>query len=63
MLRADRGNAPQVTGVDFVYHVAGRRPGDPAVLVGSSAKAAEVLGYQPEIPRIDDIVASAWRAR
>ena len=51
-----------VTGVDFGYHVAGRRPGDPAVLVGSAKKAIEVLGYQPEIPRVEDIVATAWRA-
>jgi UDP-glucose 4-epimerase len=45
--------ARAVTGVDLVYHVAGRRPGDPAVLVG---------GYRPEIHRIEDIIASAWRA-
>ena len=55
--------ARAVTGVDLVYHVAGRRPGDPPVLVGSSARAAEVLGYRPEIPHIEDIVGTAWRAR
>lgn len=54
--------ARAVTGVDFVYKVAGRRAGDPPVLVGSCAKAAEVLGWKPAIPRIEDIVATAWRA-
>ncbi len=54
--------ARHVTGVDFVYHVAGRRPGDPPVLVGSSARAAEVLGWRPALPRIEEIVASAWQA-
>jgi UDP-glucose-4-epimerase GalE len=55
--------AREVTGVDLVHAVARRRPGDPPVLVGSSAKAASVLGYKPSIPRIADIVGSAWRAR
>jgi UDP-glucose 4-epimerase len=54
--------ARAVTGVDIVYHVAGRRPGDPAVLVGSNQKASAVLGYRPEVHRIEEIVASAWRA-
>ena len=54
--------ARAVTGVDLGYQVAGRRPGDPPFLVGSAKKAREVLGYQPEIPRIEDIVATAWRA-
>jgi UDP-glucose-4-epimerase GalE len=54
--------ARAVTGVDFVYRVAGRRPGDPPVLVGSAAKAAEVLGWRPEIPHIAEIVETAWRA-
>jgi UDP-glucose 4-epimerase len=47
--------------VDFVHRVAPRRVGDPAVLVGSSEKAAGALGYQPAIWDIRDIVASAWR--
>ena len=51
-----------VTGVDFEYKVAGRRAGDPPVLVGSCSKAADVLGWKPATPRIEDIVATAWRA-
>jgi UDP-glucose 4-epimerase len=38
-----------------------RRPGDPAELVASSAKAKEVLGWQPRYDTIDKIVETAWR--
>ncbi len=55
--------ARAVTGVEMVHRVARRRQGDPPVLVGSCARATAVLGYQPAIPRLEDIVASAWRAR
>ncbi len=55
--------AREATGVDLVHRVSRRRQGDPPVLVGSSAKASAVLGYRPAIPRIEDIVGSAWRAR
>jgi UDP-glucose-4-epimerase GalE len=54
--------AREVTGADFTHRVSGRRPGDPPVLVGSSSRATEVLGWRPEIPRITDIVATAWHA-
>ncbi|MDH2393298.1 UDP-glucose 4-epimerase GalE [Streptomyces sp. HNM0663] len=39
---------------------AGRRPGDPAVLVASARRAHEVLGWQPSRPGLDGIVADAW---
>jgi UDP-glucose-4-epimerase GalE len=54
--------ARAVTGVDFGYRVAGRRAGDPPVLVGSCGKAAEILGWRPATPKIEDIVRTAWRA-
>lgn len=54
--------ARKVTGIDFGFRLAARRPGDPPVLVGSAAKAARVLGYKPEVPHIEDIVRSAWAA-
>ncbi len=38
-----------------------RRPGDPAVLIASSQKAAEVLGWQPRYVKMEDIIASAWK--
>ena len=37
-----------------------RRPGDPAVLVASSGKIRQELGWQPRHPDLRDIVQSAW---
>jgi UDP-glucose 4-epimerase len=37
-----------------------RRPGDPAVLVASSEKIIEELGWSPRFTQVDDIIASAW---
>ena len=51
----------RVTGVPIDYHVAARREGDPSALVGSSALAREVLGWQPQYPSLDDIIETAWR--
>ena len=38
-----------------------RRPGDPPRLVASPGKALKELGWRPTAPRLEDIVASAWR--
>lgn len=51
----------RVTGVDIAYRVGQRRAGDPAWLVGSARKAGESLGWRPQMPDIDVIVATAWR--
>ncbi len=40
---------------------AARRPGDPARLVASSARAREVLGWRPALADLHTIIASAWR--
>lgn len=53
--------AREVTGRDIPVQDAPRRPGDPAVLVASSRRAREVLGWQPQFPDLRDIIASAWR--
>ncbi len=37
-----------------------RREGDPAALIASSARAISELGWRPESPNLDDIVADAW---
>jgi UDP-glucose 4-epimerase len=37
-----------------------RRPGDPPKLVASAAKAIRELGWKPQYPKLDDIVATAW---
>ena len=50
----------QVTGKEFPVIYDRRRPGDPAVLVGSSRKAGEILGWEPRYPRIETIVEHAW---
>lgn len=49
-----------VTGIDFNVVMADRRPGDPAVLVGSSDKAKRVLGWEPRYADIVTIVEHAW---
>ena len=38
-----------------------RRPGDCAALVSGSARAAEILGWQPEHSTLDQMITSAWR--
>jgi len=37
-----------------------RRPGDPARLISDSARSASELGWMPSLPRLDDIVSTAW---
>ncbi len=50
----------RVTGRDIPVVDSPRRPGDPAVLVASSAKAIDELGWSPELTDLDTIVADAW---
>lgn len=50
-----------VTGHPIPAVVAPRRPGDPAVLVASSAAATAALGWHPEKTDLPTIVADAWR--
>ncbi len=38
-----------------------RRPGDPAILVGSSDKARSGLGWQPQYADLDKILTHAWQ--
>ena len=52
--------AKRVTGKDIPVVLADRRPGDPAILVGSSEKAKRVLGWEPVYGDIDTIVRHAW---
>jgi UDP-glucose 4-epimerase len=53
-------SARRVTGRPIEVEELPRRPGDPAVLVASSAKITEELGWIPDYPALDDILASAW---
>jgi UDP-glucose-4-epimerase GalE len=52
--------AIKVTGCEIPYKVVARRPGDPAVLVASNRKAADLLGWRPKYPDLSDIIATAW---
>jgi UDP-glucose 4-epimerase len=52
--------AREVTGHAIPAVVGPRRPGDPAVLVASSAKIRRELGWQPRFPLLKEIVESAW---
>ncbi len=52
----------RVTGIDFEPEVGDRRPGDPARIVASGTAAAADLGWEMR-HTLDDMVASAWKAR
>ena len=52
--------AREVTGRPIPYEVGPRRAGDPAVLIASSEKIRQELGWTPRYPTIEQIVASAW---
>jgi len=51
----------KVTGKNFAVNEQGRRAGDPAILLASSAKIKKELKWEPKMSKIEDIVATAWR--
>jgi UDP-glucose 4-epimerase len=53
-------SARRVTGHPIPAEVHPRRAGDPAVLVASSEKAMQELGWKPKYTQLDDIVRTAW---
>lgn len=53
--------AERVTGRKVPHRVVGRRPGDPAVLVGSPQRIMRELDWRPRYADIEAIVATAWR--
>ena len=50
----------RVTGTPPPVERAPRRPGDPAILVASSARAAKRIGFRPAFRRLEEIVRTAW---
>lgn len=50
----------KVTGVNIKAEVAPRRAGDPAVLIASSEKAIEELGWKPKYDSLETIIETAW---
>jgi UDP-glucose 4-epimerase len=55
--------AEAVLGAPIAYDVGPRRAGDPPVLVASSQRAEEVLGWAPRRPALEEMVGSAWAWR
>jgi UDP-glucose 4-epimerase len=53
--------AEEVTGITIPVQECDRRPGDSPVLIGTSEKAKNLLGWKPCYPDIKDIVAHAWQ--
>ncbi len=53
--------AREITGHPIPAQVTARRPGDPAVLIASSDKIRQELGWQPQYSNLRDIIGSAWR--
>ncbi len=53
--------ARAVTGREIPTVEAARRVGDPPVLVASSERIRRELGWVPEKPALEDMVADAWR--
>lgn len=52
-----------VTGVNIRTEIAPRRSGDPAVLIASSEKIKNELGWVPLYTDIRDIISTAWEFR
>lgn len=52
--------AREVTGHAIPAEVKGRRAGDPAILIASSEKAKNTLGWEPEFYSLEKIIADAW---
>ncbi|MBR3458420.1 MAG: UDP-glucose 4-epimerase GalE [Selenomonadaceae bacterium] len=52
--------ASKVTGKHLDVVICERRPGDPAVLVGSSDKAKCLLGWAPRYTDVETMIAHSW---
>jgi len=50
----------KVTGEKIEAEIAPRRQGDPAVLVASSQKAQDELGWKPKYNSLENIIGTAW---
>jgi UDP-glucose 4-epimerase len=55
--------AEGAVGAPIPFRVGPRRPGDPPILVARSTRAAEVLGWRPARPTLEEMVGSAWAWR
>ncbi len=53
--------ARKVTGHPIPAETKARRAGDPAVLIASSQKAKNILGWQPQHASLERIIEDAWK--
>ncbi len=53
--------AQKVTGINIPVKEGPRRPGDPAILVASSNRIKDELGWKPSYPQLEKIIETAWR--
>lgn len=53
--------ARKVTGKEINIVMADRRAGDPSRLVGDARKARELLGWDPQLTSLEQIISSHWR--
>jgi UDP-glucose 4-epimerase len=51
----------EVTGIDFPVKVAGRRAGDPPVLVAEASRIRKDLGWSPKYDNLAYIIGTAWK--
>lgn len=51
----------EVTGIKVEYEMAGRRAGDPDILIAGAEKAKNELSWEPEYKDVQRIIASAWK--
>ena len=51
--------AENITGKKCPVIIEGRRAGDPAILIATSGKAKEILGWKPKLT-MEDIIKTAW---
>jgi len=55
--------AERVTGTKVPHSIGPRRAGDPPALVAVPSRSRTVLGFEPVVSDIDEIVETAWRWR
>lgn len=50
----------KVTGKKLNYTFADRRPGDPDLLIASSARAESLLGWKPQNSELENLIRTTW---
>ncbi|MEW5908490.1 MAG: UDP-glucose 4-epimerase GalE [Thermodesulfobacteriota bacterium] len=53
--------AEKITGMQVPVVEAGRRPGDPPVLIADSKKISKKLGWQPGFSELESVIQTAWK--